>query len=632
MPTDLSALVALAFSPRSAEPSWKWAARNIYIGERGHYWDPSLTPWVLEPMERAPDPGTTEIHWMKSSRTGVSQACYNHICWMPQHAPGDVLYTIDSQEEIRNISKTKLRQAVSENAGRQLPADPDDLTSLTLRLRNMTIYLGGGASEGVFNNKAITFGAVDEAETQRLNKQGTSVGGSTIDLTRSRFTTVENPCLWTMSKPQLEGGIIHAEWLLGTREIYLVPCPHCGTLQELTQEKLVFDHCKTLGDEWDYARLDRETFIRCEAGSCGKLIDEKHKRDMVQDVRLGGAARWLQTNPNPRPRVRSYHISDLYSLFPQVGWGRLAEAIIRASGSDEKRKFVRNNHFGLPWSPRTVQVDQAAIMRLRAGHVEKKKKDKAKPGFPRRSRLPGQDEPEPAPSAEVPRYSLVKNDLGWFADHCPIVPAYLSICIDVQHDRIKGTTAAFTRTGEMWLLGYFATLSFADIPALARVEFPVPAAGEGAPPASAGYGLIDSADGNRTYEIYEWCQDHPELNLWPSRGGARDLTGGRFVNVVQFKHRSRPLIRYDYNDHQLKCLLYHSKIARLATPRLYMPSDLADHPQLWTEFQNENLVIGNDKWGHPVQRWKLTGPNDWPDSTKMHYVIWDQLAPAISAP
>ena len=606
---QLADLVATAFAVRSTEPVWKWAARNVYIKERGEYWDPHLTPWVIRALEIGPTRACREIHWMKSSRTGVSEAAFHLIRWKPRHAPGDVLYTIDSQDEVRNISKTRLRETILANAGEALPTDPHDVTSLAIRLKNMNIYLGGGASESIYNNKAIDLGIVDEPETQKLNQRGTNTGGSTIDLTRSRFTTVENPLLWTMSKPHLEGGIIHEEWKLGTREIYLVPCPHCGVLQELTPSKLVFSHCKTLAGEWDYSRLARETFIKCEA--CGELVEEKHKRDMVQCQELGGAARWLWTNPHPRPAVFSFHISDLYSLFPQVGWGRLAEHIIRAAGTAEKKKYVRNNHFGLPWKPHTVDVDESALMLCRAGVPDTRK------------RAPG--EPEPIP---VPTYKLGPSGI---ADHCPIVPAFLTLCADVQGDRLKGTLCAFQIDGTAWLLGYFSVLSLDDLPELCRRPFPVLPAGPGAPPATVLTGLVDSGDGNRTYEIYEWIQSRPEINLWPSKGG-RDLTGGRFVNPAKFTHKGRPLVRYDYHDHQLKCLLYHTKIGERKSPRLYFPTDLADHPKFWTEFQNEKLVIESDKWGRPVQRWKQTGPNDWPDSLKMHYVIWDQLAPNLPPP
>src|SRR5262249_28992845 len=112
----------------------------------------------------------------------------------------------------------------------------------------------------------------------------------TVDNIDSRLKNAEEGLHVVISKPKLESGIIDVQHRLGNQEIYLVPCPHCETLQELRHENLKFGHCKNLMNEWDKNRVLAEPSMvgkengRAENGEpvCGKPIEEYHKREMVQ--------------------------------------------------------------------------------------------------------------------------------------------------------------------------------------------------------------------------------------------------------------------------------------------------------------------------------------------------------------
>ncbi len=59
--------------------------------------------------------------------------------------------------------------------------------------------------------------------------------GSTLDLAESRLKTeAGDGKLFAMSKPKKKGTAFHKRWCKGTRSVRLLPCPCCGTHQELS--------------------------------------------------------------------------------------------------------------------------------------------------------------------------------------------------------------------------------------------------------------------------------------------------------------------------------------------------------------------------------------------------------------
>lgn len=284
----IPALIAKIFAERPPETIWEFAERNVFFDatmapEPGPY-DSRKTPWTRRIQELVQNPvaagvspanpaaGTAastvpdrirKIVVMKSSQTGFTEAILNCIRWFAARSPRNVIYAIDSKEEAGNISDRLIPtlKALGEDI---FTGDDDDEKRFALKLRYMKVWFYGSFSAGKFANKQAPFGVCDEYEEHGR------IAGDTTSLANleSRMKKSAEGLVVVLSKPKIEGGPIHEEYLHGDQELFMVPCPHCGTYQQITFESLKFDHCKNLLGEWDKSRVLRETEMTCAATYC----------------------------------------------------------------------------------------------------------------------------------------------------------------------------------------------------------------------------------------------------------------------------------------------------------------------------------------------------------------------------
>jgi hypothetical protein len=391
-------LLARAFADRPRETIWEWAdADNVFLdstmADEAQFYRSRNTPWCRRIQELCQHPyhhghRIRKIPVKKSSQSGFTEAVLNAIRWFVKFAPRNVIYSINSVVEAGNI-RNRLVKTFEALGERIFTDNEDDLGKLKLTLLHMLIWLFGSYSPGSYANKQAPFCVTDEAEEHaRITGQTRSV-----DDLDSRLKNAEEGLHVVISKPKLEHGIIDQQHKLGDREIYLVPCPHCETLQEITIEAIKFGHCKNLMNEWDLERVMIDTHMQCQANGrdeegnpiCGKRIEEQHKEKMVQaaptrfnaekktwevcgylpDGRTG--ARWLGTAKGD-PEVVSMHISDLYSLKKSVSWGNIAKKIIQTKGDSIGRMAVWNHNLGLEWKEFEVRTEVSNILGLRGAY------------------------------------------------------------------------------------------------------------------------------------------------------------------------------------------------------------------------------------------------------------------------
>jgi hypothetical protein len=595
---------------------WSWADENVHLDEKSRSeaapYDSGFTPWTREYQETATDPAWDEDHVIKSSRTGFTEASLNVLRFAPEHMPGQALYAIDSAEEVKKISKDRLIPTLRQAAAGALTDDPDDITSKVIRLATMIIHLAGSYSAGIFRNKWLRIAILDEVEVNP-----TIAGEGTLhDLARSRQTDVVGSKLFTLSKPTRWGSPHHRECATGTMSSFRVPCPHCGTFQELSLDgiaptsllryvdhpeqaevvkvgRLRYEHCRDLTGEWDFQRLETETWYECVNGC---RIDEtpELKHSMMN------AGVWEITNPRHVPRKRSRHISDLYSLHPKMTWGRFASLYVEAISSGEPDKLMHfwNNHNGMPWKEKASTVSEENVLELRSPY------------------LPGSLPFEP----DAVIIGCDSQDAFW---------KYVVIGV-----KIEGAGGADEVAVSRW--------GIAPTPAeiLAEPDTPVSfSTGERIPD----LGFID-AGGHRTDEVYDLF-DASERKLIPCFGRA-EATLKTVVWKRQTTHRLRPIDIYFVADSLMKRRLYLSMIgkvrdikqaidkhasgqgptlAALGLPgRLHIPGGGefdTDLRSLISELQGE-VIDDKGQW-HLVSGHR----NDYGDALKYALACWEYVRP-----
>jgi hypothetical protein len=444
-----------------------------------------------------------------------------------------------------------------------------------------------------------------------------------IDHIRSRFTTATDGFIGVFSKPNLDSSAFITNARGGSLHRWFVRCKLCGERQVLEPEGLFFDHkmCKDLAGRYDFAAVEELTTYRCAV--CGGHIEEKWKHWMNQSgiwIPKSKEDRLRDDDPALVPRRLSMQIGDLNSPFPKVRWGILARMLLESRNDPAKLKYVMTNHFARPWREKAVNLKAEQVRAICAGARD-----------PKTGRYYA-DDLDAEGKLIVPEY--VRGE-------CPFRPALVSATSDVQGDKYKFTVCGWKPDGTCALIDYGACLSASELYEMMtdlRTEAGAPMVWLGAPdaPLVAECGLIDSGDGNATFDIYSFCVRTGWL-WYPSKGVGGISLSGRLVEAKEDFYEGEPILRYHYNDHAIKVHLYKDRIQKAhdpkrIAPRLYAPRDIGDEfvVELISESLQPAKASGNIKrmlWVHD----RKIGPNDWGDALKTQFAIWQIMGPGIQA-
>lgn len=608
----LHTLADSCFRPRNTEPAWGWAAREVWLNSKmspqPKLYDPEQTPWAKEWHMLPVQPGVREGWVMKCSRSSFTESALNVIRWMPENWPGNALFAINSKEEAKKVSKTRLKESLKESAGAQLTDNKDDVTTHLISLINMDIVVSGSGAAGPFMQTWYRWIVLDELENHEDDTQETT----TVDRARSRLVGVSDGKIFGGSKPELAGGVIDMQFIRGTQEKWMVPCPHCHKRIELQMPYLRFGHCKER-TSWNLERVMAETYYQCQC--CNQPIYEHQKWDMIN------AGEWVPTPEAERrkppsgkvvmaePGVRSFQISDLYSLWDDLTWGFLAKEWLMAfvvEPNIEKQKYVQTNHLGMPWEAQESQLKEDTLLSLVAGIAEERGGRTVTLGTA--FELAYHDEEYHAPLN-------IRGDL------------WLTVTGDKQEHCIKYWAQAWNYEGEGFLIDCGFVKDYDAFIELFRREYWQV---DNPEPMFIGAGLIDC--GEDKMDVLRCClkAQAQGFQLHPSRGSGfhsefKDKTIRHKPDVCD---QQQVVIR-EFYDHAIKSDFLLGKIGKRSFPRLWFPRDLVTAaPWVLQELRAERLKVVSIN-GRRVQKFvhdkQKHGPNDALDLGKNQYVIYQEI-------
>ena len=669
-------LLIPAFRPRIARHSvWRFADRTVVLsgtatGVGGRY-NSSLTPWTRRFQDVFIDPYIREAHEMKSSRTGFTEAGFNVIRYMPENAPGPAHFAITSAQKATDANKSRVTPtlAASLAPGEWERIDSDDVTGRIVRLRNMEIRFTGSTSESAFRGEGSRLEMVDEVE-----ENGIITGAGTLhNLARSRVTGVDGAKVFTLSKAREWASPHHAECDSGTLEAFLVPCPCCGTFQEMSFDgtsptetmriktpvreipiklgRVVFDQCKFLDGSWDLDRVQRETRYECVSGC---LIDQDAPITAAHRPAFEAAAA-LANSPDytgqgtmparPRHRLDGFH-----------GAAEVLRRLHAGIRTTMKWAMVNSGQW-LETNPRPepfkVSQHTSDLLSLHAdmtwGDLARIfLKNKTTPDGLRfwNNNHMGLPHREYRKAVELEVEQVLRLRGAYRRGTLPTAPDLFLLIVDVQGDGeyqkwLKLAIVSAPDRLHEYVVDWGITGRFDDL--LDRAESadpsgPVPIGLTGAT-AAIQLGLIDEGDGKSTKLVRDFIE-----NAWSSHATWFTTKGrGRgqihaLIQESQYNHphdNSPPRLSYHYNDDSLKQELYIGQIQDLdkivagksKTPRLWFPAD-AD-VEFATEFTHEQLVPDKTKADKTKLSWHKTGTNDYADDVKVAKIAWQILGPQI---
>lgn len=604
-------LADTCFRERPTQPVYEWAGQNVWLSDKmspqPRLYDISQTPWAKEWHQLPMMEGVREGWVLKCSRSSFTETGLNVIRWMPEHNPGNALFAINSKEEAKKVSKTRLTPSLVASAGAKLTDNPDDVSTHHISLINMDVVVSGSGAAGPFMQTWYRWIVLDELENHDDSTQETT----TVDRARSRLVGVADGKIFGGSKPELAGGVIDLQFIRGSQKKWLVPCPHCRQRIELQFEYLRFGHCKER-DGWNLARVLNETYYQCQ--KCEQPIYEHHKWETIND------GVWSPTPDKDRrrppsgnavaaePGVESYHISDLYSLWTDLTWGFLAKEWLVAfviEPNITKQKYFRTNHLGLPWEPHEMQVKEDSLLALVAGITEERHGRTVKLGE---------------------SYELAYVDHRFHAVLPFHQPVWLTITGDKQEHCIKYWVQAWFADGQGFLIDIGQVKDYDAFIALFLREYRTAVQD----PVYVGAGLIDC--GEDKMDVLRCCLKAQErgFQLHPSRGsGFHSEFRDKTIRHRLDKCDGQDIVIREFYDHAIKSDFMLGKIGRRSEPRLWFPRNLVTAaPWALQELRAERLVVQVIN-GRRVQKWihdkQKHGPNDALDLGKNQYVILQEI-------
>jgi phage terminase large subunit GpA-like protein len=301
----------------------EWAAQNrtlssVTASRPGPY-DPTITPWMSAIYaDLHPDSPHDFVAVMKCQQSGLTELGLSWLAYTLAEDPGPWLVvqpTIVDQKSFVSLRVDDLRKNTP-SLPAVLETDNKEMTTFA----GAVVRYGNAGSKGSLSSMPVRYVLLDEVSKYPADVQG---GGDPVELARGRTTTFRTSRkILAISTPETAGAC-HMERAYngGDRRVWRMPCPYCGTVQEL-----------------QFGRLSVEGY-QCEA--CEQNIDEnKHKTWMLE------RGEWHATNPEGL--YPSYHVSGFMRPAQWDGWAAIYGAWATAD-TPQARKAVYNLHLGIPW-------------------------------------------------------------------------------------------------------------------------------------------------------------------------------------------------------------------------------------------------------------------------------------------
>ena len=294
----------------------------------------------------SPSSRTQRIVLMSGAQLGKTEAGNNWIGYCIHQAPGPFLAVQPTVDMAKRLSQQRIEPLIEESPELRrliMPARSRDSgnTVLAKRFAGGQLVLTGANSATGLRSMPARWVFLDEIDAYDGDVDGE---GDPVALAEARTRTFgHRRKIFMVSTPTIKGlSRIEREYEASDQRRYFVPCPHCGEMQWLKFERLV----------WDKGSPQTAQY-RCE--NCEEPIAEHHKTAMLEN------GEWRPTAESQDPHTIGFHISGLYSPVGWLSWAQIAREWEAAQGNDAALKTAKNTLLGETWQERGEAPDWERI-------------------------------------------------------------------------------------------------------------------------------------------------------------------------------------------------------------------------------------------------------------------------------
>lgn len=308
-------------------------------------WVTARVPYLREIMDAVSNPDIPEMVLQKCAQIGYTEGVINNgVAYFIDQDPAPIMVVQPSDGDAEKWSKMKLAPMI-----RDTPRIRHRVADAKSRDSDNTILMKGFAGgylnvTGATSPKGLAAMPARVLFLDEVDRYPPSAGaeGDPVGLAKKRVQTFWNRKVIMGSTPTLKGLSRIEKAMAGTdQRRYHVPCPHCGTLQELRWG----GPNETFGLKWDEGQPET---VRYLCAACGALIEETAKVAML----AGG--QWVRANPTAT--MPGWYINALMSPFDGARWPVLVEEFLEAKDDPDLLKVFVNTRLGETWELRGEQI------------------------------------------------------------------------------------------------------------------------------------------------------------------------------------------------------------------------------------------------------------------------------------
>lgn len=271
------------------------------------------------------------VVFMKATQVGASEAGNNWVGYSVEQVPAPFLLVQPTTVLAKRYSKQRIAPMIDSTPSLRelvLPSrarDSGNTVDAKEYPGGILIITGANSAVGLRSMPA-RFIMADEVDAYPPDVDDE---GDPISLAERRSTNFgHRKKIYLVSTPLIKGlSRIEMEYEATDQQRFFVPCPHCGHMQFLRFERLLW----TWGDP-------SSVLYKCER--CEAAIEEHHKTEML----AGGE--WRATSECRDKTVIGFHINALYSPVGWESWAGIARDWENAQGNDSKIKTFKNTSLG----------------------------------------------------------------------------------------------------------------------------------------------------------------------------------------------------------------------------------------------------------------------------------------------
>lgn len=532
-----AALAALRPPPKLDLATWTEA--NVYLpsattAEPGRI---RLWPHQRQIATSIGDPGVPRVSVLKAARVGYSQLLVAALGHYAVNDPGPTLVVLPAEADCRNFLVGAIEPTFAES--------PALRSALGAGVRNTILdrrFPGGSlklvGANAPRNLRALTARVLvlDEIDGFEVDAGGE---GDPVALAMKRTLTYApaNKIVMGSTPTDTLTSRICRAYDESDRRIFECPCPACGEPREIRWADIHWD------TDSDGVHHPETACWRCP--SCGGVVEDGDEK-----AAFIGAGSWRAT----RPEIKGHHgyrLSALVSLLPGASWPIIAREFLDAKRAPELLQVWTNTVLGEPWAEDAEGLDENTL------------------------------------AARVERFGL---------DAIPPEVLFLTVGVDVQHDRLEFTFIGHDREGNAYILGADVVwgsptkeATWQEVDDILRQSWPHPMGGRIRVDAA----FIDAGDGGMMDEVISFCKPRRSRGVWPIKGDG----GMKRPLIERSKAKGSPLIIVGVDV--VKSRLFNRLAA--STPTIRFSDTLT--ARYFDEVTSERIVVRYSH-GQPVKRFE----------------------------